>query len=1262
MRQIRRRICLLVLFFLLKAGISALAFTTKDASTIFSSYNSAFYYQNGTNGYFKDTQTGGNAYFWGQANMIECVIDAYEWRTNVAYANTITNLLNGFILQNGSTWTSWNIYNDDIMWAVIAFVRGGQFTGRTNYYSIAKANFDACYARAYDTNLGGGLYWSTGNFSKNAAVEGPAAIAAYLLYQVYGDTSYYNKSTNIYFWERAVLFNTNSGAIYDNIGTNGVINGGSLTYNQGTFIGAANYLGQTNDARLAANFTMMNLTSGGILPEYGIAGNNSGFNAIFLRWMNRFIRDRNLKSTYEAWLQLNATAAWNIRRASDNLSWCQWLRPTPSGTNFYSWDCISSFEALQAADPTQGSATLAVSRDYIGWWPLDATSGTIATNVAWNGNHGTVNGASWNASGRINGCLTFNGINNNVQITNPVVNDFSIALWVKTTQSVGILQWYTGAGLVDGDAAGTANDFGTALVGSNFAFGVGNPDTTIVSTSAINDGAWHHCVATRQQATGIMSVYVDGNLQATGTGNKNSLTASAKLLFGALASGAGFFNGSLDDVKIFSRNLSSNEVAALYSSSVTPPSAAPASLTATAGNRQVQLSWWDASVANSYNLKRSLTNGGPYVTITNVTTTSYTDTNLVNNQTYYYVVSAVNTVGEGTNSAQVSTSPSALTVWFKADAITGLANGAAVSTWIDLTGNGYDAMQTLNANQPTYVTNAMNGLPAVRFNPANSSYLWFYRPVQDDFTMIFVYLSNQGLNTGQNFWEGAGLVSGEVPNVVNDFGTSLNADGQVLAGTGNPETSIHSSPGFNNGQPHVVTFKRTKSTGAIVLYMDGTLVSSATGGTQSLTAPNFLVMGAQGNLANYLNGDIAEVQIYNAALSDSDRVGPESALKSKYGLTGVSSAVALYVDLRASDLASGAIVWTNRASSGNFTNDGTGVPVYTTNAGVSAVLLNGANGYKGPTASLLAGSAPRTIEVWVNNPSVSDEETMVALGRRGNTDYNFAFNYGSNGGYGGLAMWGDDMGWNGTPTANAWHHLVVTADGTNVLLYADGILKNSATKTPTTPVGPIWIGSQTADYITPNTGWFSGYLNSVRIYTGVLSSNAVAANYALGPMTTAVPSAPIGLTGTAGNRWISLTWGTVSGATGYNLWRSTNYSGTYQTIATGLSTVSYVDTNAVNGQTNYYEVAAVNSNGASTNSVAVGVFLPLPALGMSANSGSLTISWPGWANDWGLYASTNLTPPVGWTMVTNAVGSNNGQFNVTLPIGSGNKFFRLVSP
>jgi hypothetical protein len=87
------------------------------------------------------------------------------------------------------------------------------------------------------------------------------------------------------------------------------------------------------------------------------------------------------------------------------------------------------------------------------------------------------------------------------------------------------------------------------------------------------------------------------------------------------------------------------------------PPQPPTGLSATPGNAQVALSWNASTGATSYNVKRSTSNGGPYTTITNVATTSYTDTGLSNGTTYYYVVSALNSNGESGNSSQVSATP-----------------------------------------------------------------------------------------------------------------------------------------------------------------------------------------------------------------------------------------------------------------------------------------------------------------------------------------------------------------------------------------------------------------------------------------------------------------------------------------------------------------------------------------------------------------------------------------------------------------------------
>jgi hypothetical protein len=85
------------------------------------------------------------------------------------------------------------------------------------------------------------------------------------------------------------------------------------------------------------------------------------------------------------------------------------------------------------------------------------------------------------------------------------------------------------------------------------------------------------------------------------------------------------------------------------------PPAAPTCLTAAAGRGKITLKWSAPSGPQSYNVKRSTTNGGPYKTVaTGVTSTTYTNTGLRSGVTYYYVVTAVNAAGESGNSNQVS--------------------------------------------------------------------------------------------------------------------------------------------------------------------------------------------------------------------------------------------------------------------------------------------------------------------------------------------------------------------------------------------------------------------------------------------------------------------------------------------------------------------------------------------------------------------------------------------------------------------------------
>lgn len=160
------------------------------------------------------------------------------------------------------------------------------------------------------------------------------------------------------------------------------------------------------------------------------------------------------------------------------------------------------------------------------------------------------------------------------------LSDFSLEFWLNTTQSgAGSAgsQWWQGTGLVDAEVAGVVSDFGTALTNNVVTFGLGNPDVALTGTEPVNDGVWHHVVATRSGAT--MKLYVDGQLDVqrtdAPTGPRNGVNGFISI--GQLNDGRNHFNGFMDEVAIYEKALTAVQVCdhykAVYSSDCvgTPP-------------------------------------------------------------------------------------------------------------------------------------------------------------------------------------------------------------------------------------------------------------------------------------------------------------------------------------------------------------------------------------------------------------------------------------------------------------------------------------------------------------------------------------------------------------------------------------------------------------------------------------------------------------------------------------------------------------------
>lgn len=145
------------------------------------------------------------------------------------------------------------------------------------------------------------------------------------------------------------------------------------------------------------------------------------------------------------------------------------------------------------------------------------------------------------------------------------------------------------------------------------------------------------------------------------------------------------------------------------------------------------------------------------------------------------------------------------------------------------------------------------------------------RPVSDDFTISFFFRTTDvggGSDADRRWFLGKGLVDGEVPGIVRDFGVSYVGNGYVSAGTGDPETFVSSGPGHNDGRWHHVAFTRERASGSIALYIDGAPVDRARGSKARLDTPRKLAIGAMLPGGGAFSGDIDEVRLYDRVLSE----------------------------------------------------------------------------------------------------------------------------------------------------------------------------------------------------------------------------------------------------------------------------------------------------------------------------------------------------------------------------------------------------------
>jgi len=195
-------------------------------------------------------------------------------------------------------------------------------------------------------------------------------------------------------------------------------------------------------------------------------------------------------------------------------------------------------------------------------------SGTKWHDYSGKGNHGTITGASHTSKGRYGPGLLFDGTDDYVDCGNDTslrpATDWTIEYWAKVA-ALSPAE-YKGALCYQIDTSNRFYIRHPSLGGSSVLVWSNVDGTTQLSTGQATDTNWHHWVFTFEGTT--WKTYKDGDLKVTDTGKNdfgNLVGADNHLYLGVSNSAlGGTFNGTIDEVRIYNRALTAEEIRNLY--------------------------------------------------------------------------------------------------------------------------------------------------------------------------------------------------------------------------------------------------------------------------------------------------------------------------------------------------------------------------------------------------------------------------------------------------------------------------------------------------------------------------------------------------------------------------------------------------------------------------------------------------------------------------------------------------------------------------
>jgi fibronectin type 3 domain-containing protein len=208
------------------------------------------------------------------------------------------------------------------------------------------------------------------------------------------------------------------------------------------------------------------------------------------------------------------------------------------------------------------SATTAASSGLVAAYSFKEGTGTTVIDSSGNGNTGTISGATWTASGKYGNALVFNGRSSIVTINDSpslhLTTGMTVEAWVNPTALQGAA-WidviYKQTDIYQLAASSTIDGEGPTAGGT-----FGNGWQNVAAPSALAVNSWTHLAMTFDG--GNLTVWVNGVNVASQAQTSPLTTSSMPLQIGGDSIYGQYFTGTIDEVRIYNRALSQNEIQA----------------------------------------------------------------------------------------------------------------------------------------------------------------------------------------------------------------------------------------------------------------------------------------------------------------------------------------------------------------------------------------------------------------------------------------------------------------------------------------------------------------------------------------------------------------------------------------------------------------------------------------------------------------------------------------------------------------------------